>query len=95
MSERIPNVVELGRRPDPVRYIWFAYDNTEDGEEVRMGATWATLRRAQEEMAHRPMVKVIDLYNDKVHTFFGDEVDEFLDEWRNHYFDDGWVLESS
>lgn len=96
MSERIPNVIELGRRPTPLRYVWIAYTTIDDVEVNRIGATWATLKRSREELGDGVVVKIVDIYEDRVHTFATPElIDGFMESWRANYFDDQWELTSS
>ena len=84
---RIANLVELGRRPNPVRYVWIM--EMKDGS-VKTGATWMMLKRAWEESDDVKSVKFVDLVKNKVHLV--QVFDKFLQTWREHYFDPNWQM---
>lgn len=85
---RVPNLVELGRRPAPVRYIWIAVTEEND---IRSGATWMMLRRTLEEYEVKSL-RVVDLVTNKVTPI--NDADALLEQWRNNYFDFDWRLKS-
>lgn len=86
--DRIPNVIELGRRPEPCRYVWVI--RTED-ENVRMGATWGSLKRTlEEEDGNNPTLRVMDLLIDEVVLIT--DMESFMEDWRVNYFNTRWDL---
>lgn len=87
--ERVPNVVELGRRPEDVRYVWIAYTSSEHGsEKLRQGSTWITLKRAIEELGEDTVVVIVDLVKLKAYQL--EDPESFLDSWRPEYFNFDW-----
>lgn len=84
---RVPNLVELGRRPNPVRYVWIVVLG--DGS-IKSGATWMMLRRTLEDSDYE-VVKVIDINRDKVLNVTL-KVKSFMEVWREHYFDPNWQM---
>ena len=87
--ERQPNLIELGRRPDPVRYMWIFM--MENGT-LKSGATWMTLKRASEECDYDDvkLMKIVDLVENKVYTIT--DIPELLEEWRANYFNPQWDI---
>ena len=89
---RLPNLVELGRRPEKVRYVWVAM--MKDGS-VKSGATWMTLNRVIEDHTVDGKLygvrkfKLIDLVNDTV-IHLSDSALSFLGLWRKNYFVPKW-----
>jgi len=81
---RVPNVIELGRRPVPLRYSWIA---TNGQGEIRQGSTWITLKRALEEM-EEVTIRVVDLHRNRV--FVLKDPESFLNKWRPQYFNYDW-----
>jgi hypothetical protein len=82
--ERQPNVIELGRKPNPCRYIWTAYNAQ---EQLRQGATWVSLKRAIEEVEDA-IVVVLDLYTTEAEVI--QDPQQFLEHWRTNYFNEDW-----
>jgi hypothetical protein len=83
VKQRIPNVVELGRRPDPVRYVWI--NKTED--DVYAGSGYRRLMANLEKYPDCELL-VIDTIDDEVIRIADKE--HFMREWRVHYFDTTW-----
>lgn len=82
-KSRVPNLVELGRRPDPVRYFWVARtDNDLFG-----GAGY---RRLMSILAKYPETTLLltDIVDNEVVPVTNKE--QFMAEWRANYFDIDW-----
>jgi hypothetical protein len=84
VTDRVPNVIELGRKPNPCRYVWTAYNNE---EQLRQGATWVSLKRAVDELEECTVV-ILDLYTTEAEVI--QDISQFLEHWRANYFDDAW-----
>lgn len=87
-KQRVPNMIELGRRPDPLRYVWTAV--AENGD-IHTGSTWGSLNRVMGDKKI-DVLYVSDLIGKKVHEFSGAKIDKFMDLWRRNYFDPAYYL---
>jgi hypothetical protein len=86
VKQRIPNVVELGRRPDPVRYVWIV----KTADDVYAGSGY---RRLTANLGKYPdceplVTDTIDLEAIRI-----TDREHFLTEWRANYFDTSWKYE--
>lgn len=90
-----PNVTELATTPVYMRYLWVATVNSEDGYYYSTGTIWIRLRNIiRDELIVG--LKFIDLVDDKVYvvaTKSKEELEQFMEDWRDAYFDrDGFDL---
>ena len=81
-APRLPNLVELGRRPDTPRYVWIVV--TKDG--INSGAAWRSLERVLEKNKAKKFL-VVDT---KTGHSFVTKPKKFMPLWREHYFDPSW-----
>lgn len=83
MKARIPNLVELGRSPNPLRYVWLLV-----GPTVHAGTTWMGLNRSYKKHpdAHLMVLRL------KLKEIIECTPEEFLEKWRPHYFDPNWMF---
>lgn len=88
-ANRLPNVTELGRRPDKVRFMWVF--QLRDGS-IKSGATWMTLRSAHNETPRKDVksVNFIDLIQKEVQEIHYDNIPLLMQAWRENYFDPKW-----
>jgi hypothetical protein len=83
--KRIPNVIELGRRPDVIRYVWILLD---DKNNFHSGASWSSLHRIMKyHTGPHKMFLVVDTQRNKV---FRLSPEKWLETWRPYYFDPNW-----
>lgn len=88
--ERIPNLIELGRRPDDPRYVWIL--KTGNGQ-IRQGSTWITLKRALDEVEIQDFeVILVDLKDYDCTALEPDEMEGFMQHWRENYWDTEYRL---
>lgn len=82
---RVPNLIELGRSPSPLKHVWVLV-----GNKVHAGTTWVGLYRSS---AQRPRDRCLIL-NLATGQIFEVEVKKFLETWRPHYFDSSWTYKA-
>lgn len=85
MATRVPNRVELARKPDVPRYIWVA--KVKEGDTL-MGMTWAHLDNILNEKEVE-QITFVDLFITKSYLL-KNNFEAFMANWRLHYFDANW-----
>lgn len=83
---RIPNLIELGRRPDVIRYVWILI---EKGNSIHTGTAWTALSKALEGVENYKRFAVVDLRRNIVIDL---DPLEWLEMWRPHYFNPDWDI---
>ena len=84
---KIPNAVDLGRLPKPVRYIWCVIGPMG----VHSGATWGGLRKALERDPESTLY-MCDLKRRKI-VKEEEEKEYILAAWRDSYWEPEWNLD--
>ncbi len=86
---RLPNVVELARKPDKPRYIWIAiWGKGEGGSIESVGMTWTHLDTILKQNRIKRLL-VVDFHLAKTYEI-SEEFRDFMDQWRANYFDPKW-----
>lgn len=86
---RTANVVDLGKRPYFIRYVWIYEVEIDEGHNtVNSGTTHQGLQKAHKA---RPggVLKVVDLREDRVEEV-KESFENFLSMWRTNYFNPNW-----
>jgi len=87
------NATEINKTPQDVRYIFIVKmlnDSPHRGDTIGVTTTYKTLN----DNIKLPIesVGVVDLKNNLVSYLRLDQVSNFLDEWRENYFDSDWDI---
>ena len=87
------NSTEINMAPTDIRYVFVVgLKETEAsrGTTVRAITTYRSLSEAKDQDVSS--IKVVDLYRDTVSDLIIGYLGEFLDEWRENYFDSEWDI---
>lgn len=84
------NATDINKTPTDVRYVFILKWN--DGRKFIVGAL-TTFRTLSENVKLKPIsIRVVDLKTNIVSYLRVEEIDNFLDEWRENYFNPDWNI---
>lgn len=80
---RIPNLIDLGRAPNKIRFVW-VYRGPKG---IHTGTTWQGLQRAS--VTDRvTTLFLVDLHTESLVTIH--DFDTFMERWRVNYYNFSW-----
>lgn len=83
---RVPNKVELARKPDPVRYTWIVKTD----KDIYYGATWGHLQTVYENVPEDTEYTLLIIDTVEAQCYQVEDFEAFMTEWRQNYFNPEW-----
>lgn len=80
------NATDIWKRPMEIRYIWYVEVHN---EKSYVGATWYSLKKAIDK-PEVSVVKAIDIIDDEVINLTINNIEDFMEQWRDNYHNPNW-----
>lgn len=85
------NATDINKTPTMVRYVFIM--ELKSGPRGNLVGVLTTHRTLSENLSLKPIaIKVVDLKYNLVSKFKLDQIESFLEEWRENYFDYEWDI---